>query len=246
MLTGAGFGNDTRFAHSKCQKDLTDRVVDLMSPGQIEIFALEPDLSAAAGFRQAFRKIQRIRTAHIVAQQGPVLFMKLRIAAGFLPRFRQLIERIHERFGDVATPEFAKASSFVRNGTEFGGGRRHGIDGFLTGRCRTQTHHDVFPSPHNHRPISGIRIDGSDPAEANTNIRPHGLARIPTSISAAASPISSLIDPVVLCFRKTRPDVCLFRQTVARMDEAICPTERPRNGNPAITAFGRQIRAPVS
>ena len=50
MLTGAGFGDDSLFAHPPRQQNLPDGVVDLVRAGVAQIFPLEIDLRAAELF----------------------------------------------------------------------------------------------------------------------------------------------------------------------------------------------------
>lgn len=40
MLTRSGLGDDAFFPHPQCEQRLTDRVIDLMSTGVIEVFRL--------------------------------------------------------------------------------------------------------------------------------------------------------------------------------------------------------------
>src|SRR5690606_35522059 len=47
VLTSPGFGDDARLAHAPSQQYLANAIVDFMGARVVEIFALEPDLSAA-------------------------------------------------------------------------------------------------------------------------------------------------------------------------------------------------------
>jgi hypothetical protein len=47
VLPGTGLGNDAWLAHAAGQQGLTNGVVDLVSAGVIEVFALEIDLRTA-------------------------------------------------------------------------------------------------------------------------------------------------------------------------------------------------------
>ncbi len=50
MLAGAGFGDHACLAHSQRQQCLTDRVVDLVRTGVVEVFSFEPDLGSSDRF----------------------------------------------------------------------------------------------------------------------------------------------------------------------------------------------------
>ena len=47
MLAGAGLGDDAGLAHALGQHRLTDRVVDLVGAGVVEVFAFEVNLGTA-------------------------------------------------------------------------------------------------------------------------------------------------------------------------------------------------------
>src|SRR3546814_9803019 len=49
-LTGAGLGNDARLAHAARQQYLAYAVIDLVRPGMVEVFALEPALRPPPAF----------------------------------------------------------------------------------------------------------------------------------------------------------------------------------------------------
>ena len=53
VLAGAGFGDHAALAHPQREQRLAERVVDFVGAGVVEVFALEPDLSAAALLAQS-------------------------------------------------------------------------------------------------------------------------------------------------------------------------------------------------
>ena len=68
MLPCTRFGDDTGFAHLLRDQDLSDRIVDLVRSGMVQVFAFEVD-PAAVPFGQALCEIERGRATDIVAQQ---------------------------------------------------------------------------------------------------------------------------------------------------------------------------------
>ena len=56
MLSGAGFGDDARFAHASRQQNLAQRVIDFVRARVQKIFALEIDAPAAAALGQTLRE----------------------------------------------------------------------------------------------------------------------------------------------------------------------------------------------
>ena len=70
VLAGAGFGDHALLAHPQREQRLAERVVDLVGAGVVEVFALEPDLRAAALLAQPLGVIERRRAADVVLQQS--------------------------------------------------------------------------------------------------------------------------------------------------------------------------------
>ena len=58
MLPGSRLGDDAGFPHPACQQDLSDRVVDLMSAGMVQILALQIYLAAILP-AQPFSQVKR-------------------------------------------------------------------------------------------------------------------------------------------------------------------------------------------
>ncbi len=114
MLSCAGFGNDFLFAHSAGQKRLSQRIVDFMRTGMIQILALEINFCAAQGFGQSLGIIKWCRAAGIFTPVPVKLPGKgLIFPEDFISLF-QFQKRGHEGFGCIAAPENIKMSVFVR------------------------------------------------------------------------------------------------------------------------------------
>ena len=75
MLAGTGFGDDARLAHVAGKEYLTDGVVDFVSSGMVEVFALEVKAATIAA-THTVGIIEGRRTPHIVAQQLMVLALE--------------------------------------------------------------------------------------------------------------------------------------------------------------------------
>src|SRR6185369_7181214 len=76
VLSRARFGDDSSLAHSPREQGLPDRVVNFVSAGVAEVFALEIDSSAAEMIGQSFGKEQRSRPAYVAGKQVVQLLMK--------------------------------------------------------------------------------------------------------------------------------------------------------------------------
>jgi hypothetical protein len=69
VLAGAGFSDDAFFAEAFGEQSLPEGVVDFVSAGVEQVFAFEINFGSSEVAGQAFRKIKRGRTAHIVVKQ---------------------------------------------------------------------------------------------------------------------------------------------------------------------------------
>ena len=106
VLAGARLGDDAPLAHLPGHEDLPHRVVDLVGPGVVEVFALEPNLRAVA-LGQAPRPVQRARPPHVVAQQGAVLPPEAFALEDGQIGPLQVFHAFVQDFGDVRASEFA-------------------------------------------------------------------------------------------------------------------------------------------
>ena len=69
MLAGARFGDYAPLSHPPGKQNLSQCVVDFMSAGMQEVFALEIDASPVRLFGEALSKKERRWTSRIIAQQ---------------------------------------------------------------------------------------------------------------------------------------------------------------------------------
>jgi len=81
-----------------------------MGAGVIQVFALEPNLGPAAMLSQPFGEIERRGATDVVFEQIVEFCLKGRVAARGFVLFGQLIERMDERFGDIAAAKVSKTS----------------------------------------------------------------------------------------------------------------------------------------
>ena len=70
VLAGAGLGDHAPLAHAQRQQRLAERVVDFVSAGVVQVFALELDLRPAALLGQPLGEIQRRRAADVVVNRS--------------------------------------------------------------------------------------------------------------------------------------------------------------------------------
>ena len=115
MLSGTGLRDDPGLAHPSRQKDLADRVVDLVCPRVQQVLALEINPGPAEFPGQPLGKIQWRRPTAIILQQPIQLAVECRIRnrRAILPL--QLLERRHERLGHEHSPVGAKMPGRIRN-----------------------------------------------------------------------------------------------------------------------------------
>ena len=116
VLACAGLGDDAALVHALRQQHLPQRVVDLVRARVVQVLALEQhrdsDLRGQARHRGDGR-----RTTHVILEQIVELAPELRIVAGCVIHGRQLLERVHQRLGDVAAPIRAESSAgYVSHG----------------------------------------------------------------------------------------------------------------------------------
>ena len=103
MLAGAGFRDDAGLAQVLRQQGLADGVVDLVRAGVVQVLALEPDLRAVPGTREALGVIQRRRSAdvvlEVVVQLGDEGGVVLQLGVGLF----QTAQRLHQGLGHEAS-----------------------------------------------------------------------------------------------------------------------------------------------
>src|SRR5579872_4389335 len=110
MLPRAGLGDDALLAHAHSKKRLAQAVVDLVRAGVEQVFALEINLRATQSLCEPRRKIERRRTAGVVAQQRVELQMEVGVGLGLGVRTLQFVERSDQGLGDISSAIKAEAS----------------------------------------------------------------------------------------------------------------------------------------
>ncbi|MNJ44552.1 hypothetical protein D3C77_396080 [compost metagenome] len=95
MLSSARLRDHLVFAHALCEQSLTDRVVDFVRPGMVQVLTLQINFSSAQLFCQTVGIIERSFSSGILLQQIADLLYKLRVVFIFTIRLLQLDERIH-------------------------------------------------------------------------------------------------------------------------------------------------------
>src|SRR5208282_701893 len=100
VLARTGFGDHPRLAQSPCQEGLTHAVVDLVSAGVIEIFALEVDLRAAKLLRPTSRVIDRTRSSDVVFELVGEFGDEIGIPTITCVLLLELFERMDQGLGD--------------------------------------------------------------------------------------------------------------------------------------------------
>ena len=110
VLAGAGLGDDAMLAHAPRQQRLSDAVVDLVRAGVQQVFALQVDLGAAKLFGQALGQEQGRGTAGVIGQQTVKLVAKAFVLARLGVSCFELLQRRHQRLGNVAAAIRAEAS----------------------------------------------------------------------------------------------------------------------------------------
>ena len=93
MLPGPGFSDHAAFAHPHGEQGLSERVVDLMGAGVVEVFAFEIYLRPAVDPAEPLGVIQGRRSANIMPQQIGQLGLEFFIRMNLLVLNRQIVER---------------------------------------------------------------------------------------------------------------------------------------------------------
>src|SRR6185503_4733444 len=105
VLTGPGLGDDPALPEPPGEDDLTERVVDLVRAGVVQVLALEVDPPAGC---EPLNQRDRRRATDV----RPAELVQLRaiggVVLGLLPSGGQLLECGDQRLGDVPAPVLAK------------------------------------------------------------------------------------------------------------------------------------------
>ena len=113
VLAGTGFGDHPLLAHALGQQRLANGVVDLVRPGVVEVFALEVDLRAAAGFAEPAGVVNRAGAANVVLEFVLVFGQKVWVVfiAGVFAL--QFVQRSHQGFGHISAAVAPKVALCV-------------------------------------------------------------------------------------------------------------------------------------
>ena len=110
MLARAGLGDEAGFAHLPGQQGLTQHVVDLVGPGVVQILPFEIDLRAPQVLGHAPGIVEPGGPSGVLIQQFCELRLELRVVFVVIVGLLQLVDRVHQGFGDVLTAVDAKSS----------------------------------------------------------------------------------------------------------------------------------------
>ena len=113
VLPGARLRDDPLLAHPAGEQALTEHIIDLVRAGVREVLTLEVDARAAARFGQPARAPERRRPACVLAAQRVELGIEIVVCARVGEGLLELIERVHERFGNVLAAEAAEVTAGV-------------------------------------------------------------------------------------------------------------------------------------
>ena len=115
VLTRARLGDDAALPHAPRQQRLPQRVVDLVGAGVVQILAFQQHAHARADLRRESRHVrQRRGTPHVIAEEGLQLRREPRIALRLGVHTRQVLERRHQRLGDVAAAVRSETAGLYR------------------------------------------------------------------------------------------------------------------------------------
>ena len=141
VLAGAGLGDHARLAHALGEQDLAEHVVHLVRAGVAQVLALEPDrvadlarqVLARGRAASAGRRSPRAAACARASNAGS----RARVVEGAL----ELVERGHQRLGDVAPAErtvvggeFAHGHERLALGHSAGFGKARGLPRLRCGR----------------------------------------------------------------------------------------------------------------
>ena len=112
VLAGTGLGNDARFAHFPCQKDLSDGIIDFVSTGVVEVFPFQVEFTTVF-FAQSPCMVERRGAAYIIFQQRMVLFAECFALKDGKICLTQIFYGFIQNLGDVCTAEITVIAFFI-------------------------------------------------------------------------------------------------------------------------------------
>lgn len=113
VLPGAGFSDDAGFSHSPGEENLAHGIVDFMSARMEEIFALEVNARAIEFAGETFGEVKRGGASAKFAEVIVELLLKFGIVLGAEIFLFQLLEGMHQRFGNITSTESAETAMSI-------------------------------------------------------------------------------------------------------------------------------------
>mmetsp|Transcript_11920 Transcript_11920/g.22798 ORF Transcript_11920/g.22798 Transcript_11920/m.22798 type:complete len:366 (+) Transcript_11920:367-1464(+) len=120
VLSGTGFGNDTRLTNTLGQQGLSNRVVNLVSAGVGQVLALQPNGGTTGQFRQTVGLVQRGGSADKVTTVFSQFCQKVGIVLDFIVLLFNFFESHRKCFGNVLSAVFTKLAHLGRFGPFLG------------------------------------------------------------------------------------------------------------------------------
>ena len=116
MLPGSRLGNDARFAHTLGQQRLTQRIIDFVRAGVVQIFPLKVDLRPAQAGAESFGIGDGRRPSHVTLEQILKLSHKRLILQRLIIDADEFIQGGHEGFRHKLAAIRAKFAAFIGYG----------------------------------------------------------------------------------------------------------------------------------
>ena len=98
---GAGLRDQPALSHPPCQQRLTERIVDLVGAGVIEVLAFEVDLRAADRLGEPPGVVERRLPPDVIGQKRIQFLLKRGIGLRFPVLLLQFDQGRHQSFGDI-------------------------------------------------------------------------------------------------------------------------------------------------
>ena len=110
MLSRASFRDDAGLTHFLSQQALSQRVINLMCSGMIQIFSLQIDFGSAQILCHLLRVVEKGWTVGIIIQQVLQFCLKIRIVFIEIVSFFQSMNFIHQCFRNILSSKRTKSS----------------------------------------------------------------------------------------------------------------------------------------
>ena len=110
VLARACFGDDAAFAHAAREQRLTETIIDFVSAGVEQVFALDVDFGSER-VREAAREIERRGASGVGGEKLVEFGVESRVTARFVICDLKFFERRHQNFGSVTAAVSAEVSA---------------------------------------------------------------------------------------------------------------------------------------